>query len=95
MKKAEMVIETSLREGGTDPIFRIAGEAANRTRELGPEAVINSTIGALMDDPAKLTAMATAARSAGKPDATRLLGDLTEAIASGKSVAEFKKEVRP
>jgi aromatic-amino-acid transaminase len=54
MKKAEMVIETSLREGGTDPIFRIAGEAAVRTRELGPEAVINSTIGALMDDNGEL-----------------------------------------
>ncbi|MDP2843830.1 MAG: aminotransferase class I/II-fold pyridoxal phosphate-dependent enzyme, partial [Acetobacterium sp.] len=56
MKKAEMVIETSLREGGTDPIFRIAGEAASRTRELGPEAVINSTIGALMDDNGELVA---------------------------------------
>lgn len=54
MKKAQMVIETSLRAGGTDPIFRIAGEAANRTKELGPEAVINSTIGALMDDDGEL-----------------------------------------
>jgi UDP-N-acetylglucosamine--N-acetylmuramyl-(pentapeptide) pyrophosphoryl-undecaprenol N-acetylglucosamine transferase len=34
--------------------------------------------------------MAQAARSAGKPDATRLLADLTEAIASGQSVARFK-----
>ncbi|MBK5244532.1 MAG: aminotransferase class I/II-fold pyridoxal phosphate-dependent enzyme [Eubacteriaceae bacterium] len=50
MKKAQMVIESSVREGGTDPIFRIAGEAAKRTRECGSEAVINSTIGALMDD---------------------------------------------
>lgn len=54
MKKAQMVIESSVREGGTDPIFRIAGEAAKRTRECGPEAVINSTIGALMDDNGEL-----------------------------------------
>ncbi|WKY46759.1 aminotransferase class I/II-fold pyridoxal phosphate-dependent enzyme [Eubacteriaceae bacterium ES3] len=57
MKQAEMVIESSLREGGTDPIFRIAGEAAKKTSELGPEAVINSTIGALMDDEGKLITM--------------------------------------
>ncbi|MGE0284018.1 MAG: undecaprenyldiphospho-muramoylpentapeptide beta-N-acetylglucosaminyltransferase [Rhizobiaceae bacterium] len=47
-----------------------------------------------MNDPAKLTAMASAAKSAGKPDAARLLADLTEAIASGKSVAEFRKGAR-
>ena len=35
------------------------------------------------------------AKSAGKPDAARLLADLTEAIASGKTVAEFKKGARP
>ena len=57
MNKAEMVIESSLREGGTDPIFRIAGEAAKKTQELGPEAVINSTIGALMDDDGSLITM--------------------------------------
>jgi UDP-N-acetylglucosamine--N-acetylmuramyl-(pentapeptide) pyrophosphoryl-undecaprenol N-acetylglucosamine transferase len=34
--------------------------------------------------------MAEAARSVGKPQATRLLADLTEAIASGQSVAWFK-----
>ena len=38
--------------------------------------------------------MAAAAKSAGKPDAARLLADLTEAIASGKSVAEFRKGAR-
>ncbi|MBC3798195.1 pyridoxal phosphate-dependent aminotransferase [Acetobacterium tundrae] len=54
MKKAEMVIQTSLRKGGTDPIFKIAGEAEKRVKEFGPEAVINSTIGALMDDNGEL-----------------------------------------
>ena len=35
--------------------------------------------------------MAKAAKSAGKPDAARLLANLTEAIASGKTIAEFRK----
>jgi UDP-N-acetylglucosamine--N-acetylmuramyl-(pentapeptide) pyrophosphoryl-undecaprenol N-acetylglucosamine transferase len=38
--------------------------------------------------------MAAAAKSAGKPDAARLLADLAEAIASGKSVEEFRKGER-
>ncbi len=58
---------------------------------LSPERVA-ALIGELMDDPARLASMAAAARSAGKPDATRLLADLTEAIASKKTVAEFRKE---
>lgn len=53
---ARMVIEGSVREAGTDPIFRVAGEAAKRTEALGSEAVINSTIGALMDDNGDLVA---------------------------------------
>ncbi len=57
MKKAEMVISSSLREGGTDPIFKIAGQAGQRSRELGAEAVINSTIGALMDDDGNLVTL--------------------------------------
>ncbi len=48
-------------------------------------------IGSAMDDPEKLARMAVAARSAGKPDAARLLADLAEAIASGKSVAAFRE----
>ncbi|MGN6304660.1 MAG: UDP-N-acetylglucosamine--N-acetylmuramyl-(pentapeptide) pyrophosphoryl-undecaprenol N-acetylglucosamine transferase, partial [Mesorhizobium sp.] len=35
-----------------------------------------------------------AAKSAGKPDATRLLADLAEAIAARKSVETFRKEER-
>ena len=42
--------------------------------------------------PQRLAAMAAAAKSAGMPDAARLLADLTEAIASGKSVQNFRKE---
>lgn len=57
---------------------------------LSPERIA-ALIGGLMQDPARLTAMAAAARSAGKPDAARLLADLTEAIASRKTVSEFRK----
>jgi UDP-N-acetylglucosamine--N-acetylmuramyl-(pentapeptide) pyrophosphoryl-undecaprenol N-acetylglucosamine transferase len=39
--------------------------------------------------------MASAAKSAGKPDAAQLLADLAEAIASGKSVEDFRKGARP
>lgn len=51
---SRMVIESSVRPAGTDPIFRVAGEAGKRIEEIGKEAVTNSTIGALMDDDGNL-----------------------------------------
>ncbi|MGB3833334.1 MAG: UDP-N-acetylglucosamine--N-acetylmuramyl-(pentapeptide) pyrophosphoryl-undecaprenol N-acetylglucosamine transferase, partial [Mesorhizobium sp.] len=51
-------------------------------------------LGPLMDDPGRLASMAAAAKSAGRPEAARLLADLTEAIASGKPVIDFRKEAR-
>ena len=56
---------------------------------------LTALIGGLMRDPARLAAMAAAARSAGRPDATRLLADLTEAIASGQTIAQFREGARP
>lgn len=56
---------------------------------------LTQLLGSAMDEAARLTAMAQAARSVGKPDAARLLADITEAIASGKSVTEFREGVRP
>ncbi len=44
----------------------------------------------LLSDSAALKKMAQAAKAAGRPDAAILLADLTEAIASGQSVAAFK-----
>jgi UDP-N-acetylglucosamine--N-acetylmuramyl-(pentapeptide) pyrophosphoryl-undecaprenol N-acetylglucosamine transferase len=58
---------------------------------LSPDRIA-ALIGALMDDPERLAEMAAAAKSAGKPNAARLLADLTEAIASKKTVSEFRKE---
>jgi UDP-N-acetylglucosamine--N-acetylmuramyl-(pentapeptide) pyrophosphoryl-undecaprenol N-acetylglucosamine transferase len=57
---------------------------------LSPELIAALVVG-LMQDPERLSAMAAAARSAGKPNAARLLADLTEAIASKKTVSEFRK----
>jgi UDP-N-acetylglucosamine--N-acetylmuramyl-(pentapeptide) pyrophosphoryl-undecaprenol N-acetylglucosamine transferase len=54
---------------------------------------IAGLIGGLMNDPDRLASMAAAGKTAGKPDAARLLADLTEAIASGKSVEQFRKEL--
>jgi UDP-N-acetylglucosamine--N-acetylmuramyl-(pentapeptide) pyrophosphoryl-undecaprenol N-acetylglucosamine transferase len=44
-----------------------------------------------MDNPDRLQHMADAARQAGKPDATKTLAGLVEAIASGRTVSEFKE----
>jgi len=49
----------------------------------------------LIADPDRLNAMALAAKEAGKPDAVRLLADLTEAIAARKPIERIKEGVRP
>lgn len=48
-------------------------------------------IGGLMSAPEKLAKMAAGAKAAGMPDSTRLLADLTEAIASGAEVSHYKE----
>ena len=60
---------------------------------LSPERLAE-LLGGLIGDPERLAAMAAAAKSAGRPDATRLLADLTEAIASGQTVSQFTKVTR-
>jgi UDP-N-acetylglucosamine--N-acetylmuramyl-(pentapeptide) pyrophosphoryl-undecaprenol N-acetylglucosamine transferase len=70
------------------------GAQVHPQSSLSPQRVAG-LIDALMADPHRLAAMAASAKSAGKPDAARLLADLTEAIAARKPVADFKKEVRP
>ncbi|MGO4831592.1 glycosyltransferase, partial [Rhizobiaceae sp. 2RAB30] len=69
------------------------GAEVHQQQTLTPERLA-ALIGGLMAAPERLAAMAAGARSAGKPDATRLLADLAEAIASGQTIAEFKKGVR-
>ncbi|RUU12006.1 undecaprenyldiphospho-muramoylpentapeptide beta-N-acetylglucosaminyltransferase [Mesorhizobium sp. USDA-HM6] len=57
---------------------------------LSPEGIA-ALVGGLMANADRLMAMAAAARSAGKPNAARLLADLTEAIASGKTVSDYRR----
>ncbi|WP_214469817.1 undecaprenyldiphospho-muramoylpentapeptide beta-N-acetylglucosaminyltransferase [Mesorhizobium sp. dw_380] len=61
---------------------------------LSPERIA-SLLGGLMEAPERLAAMAAGAKSAGRPDAARLLADLTEAIASQKTVSDFRKGTHP
>jgi len=83
-----------------DQAANAAALAAAGGAEVHPQSTLSAEkltelIGRAMDDPDRLARMAASAKSAGRPDAARLLADLTEAIASGKSVAEFKQGVRP
>jgi UDP-N-acetylglucosamine--N-acetylmuramyl-(pentapeptide) pyrophosphoryl-undecaprenol N-acetylglucosamine transferase len=57
---------------------------------LSPESIA-ALVGGLMDNPERLAAMAAGAKSAGRPDAARLLAELTEVIASKKTVSDFRK----
>jgi UDP-N-acetylglucosamine--N-acetylmuramyl-(pentapeptide) pyrophosphoryl-undecaprenol N-acetylglucosamine transferase len=82
-----------------DQAANAAALAAAGGAEVHPQATLSpqrlaELIGGLMDNPARLAAMAAAAKSAGRPDATRLLADLTEAIASGQSVSQFTGMIR-
>jgi len=77
-----------------------AANAAALEREGGAEIVpqekltaerLRGLLEVAMGAPEKLAVMAAAARSVGKPDASRLLADLAEAIATGETVGEFKR----
>jgi UDP-N-acetylglucosamine--N-acetylmuramyl-(pentapeptide) pyrophosphoryl-undecaprenol N-acetylglucosamine transferase len=81
-----------------------AANAAALAKAGGAEVHVQSSldterlaelIAGAMAEPGRLSTMAAAARSAGKPDAARLLADLVEAIASGRSAKEFKGGARP
>ena len=80
-----------------DQAANAAALAAAGGAQVHPQSTLSpdrmaELIGGLMDDPKTLTGMAAAAKSAGKPDAARLLGDLTEAIAEGRSLDEFRED---
>ena len=69
------------------------GAQVHPQSSLSPQRIAELA-GGLLAAPDRLAAMAAAAKSAGKPQATRLLAELTEAIASGQSVAWFKGRMR-
>ena len=63
-----------------------------RQSDLSPERLAE-ILRKAMNEPERLAAMAKAAKTVGKPHAARLLADLAEAIAAGKSVQEFKEGI--
>lgn len=82
-----------------DQAANAATLAAAGGAEIHPQANLSpkklaELIGGLINTPDRLIKMAEAAKSVGKPEATRLLADLAEAIASGQTIEEFKKGVR-
>lgn len=83
-----------------DQAANAAALAAAGGAEVHPQSTLSTErlaqlIGDAISQPERLASMAQAAKSAGKPDAARLLADLAEAIASGISVEEFRKGARP
>ena len=83
-----------------DQAANAAALAAAGGAEVHPQSTLSTErlsalIGDAISQPDRLETMAAAAKSAGKPDAARLLADLAEAIASGKSVEEFRKGAQP
>lgn len=83
-----------------DQAANAAALAAAGGGEVHPQATLSperiaTLVGGLMDNPERLAAMAAGAKSAGRPDAARLLADLTEAIASRKTVTDFRKGTHP
>ncbi len=83
-----------------DQAANAATLAAAGGAEVHPQSTLSpqrlaELIGGFLNEPERLAAMAARAKSAGKPHAARLLADLTEAIASGQAIAEFKERARP
>jgi UDP-N-acetylglucosamine--N-acetylmuramyl-(pentapeptide) pyrophosphoryl-undecaprenol N-acetylglucosamine transferase len=83
-----------------DQAANAAALAAAGGAEVHPQSTLSperlaGLIGGLMDAPERLATMAEAAKSVGRPDAALLLADLTEAIASGKTISEFREAAHP
>jgi len=74
-----------------DQAANAAALAAAGGAELHPQSTLSperiaGLVEALIGQPDRLAAMAHAAKQAGRPNATRLLADLTEAIATGRTL---------
>ncbi|WEX11350.1 undecaprenyldiphospho-muramoylpentapeptide beta-N-acetylglucosaminyltransferase [Chelativorans sp. AA-79] len=69
---------------------RMGGAEIVAQEKLSPER-LRGLLDVAMNAPEKLSAMAAAAKSVGRPDAARLLADLAEAIASGTTPGEIER----
>ncbi len=69
------------------------GAMVVKQSELTPQTIADIIL-SIMNDPQKAAATAAAAKSSSMPHATQLLSDLAEAIASGKTVGEFKRDAK-
>lgn len=79
-------------QGHNAQVLVSAGAALMRRQPtITPESLAED-LTSLLDAPSRLEEMARSARGRARTDATRLLADLVEAIAAGKSVAEFRGE---
>lgn len=77
-------------QGHNAQILVEAGGALMRRQPEITEASLAADLAALLSEPRRLEAMAAAAKSVGRPDATMLLADLVEAIAAGTSVSDLR-----
>ena len=67
------------------------GAEVIKQSELTPQRIADMIV-AIAANPAKAKSTADAAKAVSKPHATRLLAHLAEAIASGNTVFDFKKD---
>ncbi|WP_137130221.1 undecaprenyldiphospho-muramoylpentapeptide beta-N-acetylglucosaminyltransferase [Rhizobium sp. FY34] len=67
-----------------------AGAALMRRQPAITAESLSADLASLLKDPARLTEMAASARGRARTDATVLLAGLVEAMASGKTIAQFK-----
>lgn len=69
------------------------GAMVVKQADLTPQKIADIIL-SIMNDPQKAAVTAAAAKSSSMPHATQLLSDLAEAIASGKTVGEFKRDAK-
>ncbi len=69
------------------------GAMVVKQSELTPQKIADIIL-SIINDPQKAAATSAAAKSSSMPHATQLLSDLAEAIASGKTVGEFKRDAK-
>lgn len=79
-----------------DQAANAAALAAQGGAEVHPQAELSpqrlaELISGMASAPERLSQMAAAARATGRPQAAALLADLVEAIARGKTIADFKQ----